>query len=181
VAEQPVRRLHRDLLVVRLRDHGAPVWAAWNSSVGTQGRYSTPSCRSRARRRSAAPALGAGARHSSAEPDDEHRRPRKSASCGCRARPPSASPNSTASAARGARRPCRRAGERGRERAQQHHERVHPRLLAVLRDVRVAGGEHRREPGGAAAEHDPAPQNASGTGAARTSATACAWRARRCS
>ena len=45
--------------------------------------------------------------------------------------------------------------ERGGEQAQQHHQRVHPRLLPVLRDVRVARGQHGREPGGAAAEHEP--------------------------
>jgi hypothetical protein len=79
-----------------LRDHGAPVWAAWNSSVGTQGRYRIavvpkPSAPSTSRARRSA----FGARNSSASQTTNIDAPRNSAQLWVYSATASESPNST--------------------------------------------------------------------------------------
>ena len=152
-----MRRLHRDLLVVGLaRPRGAGV-----GGLEEQRRHpgQVQKCGYAEAERAVdqpRPALGGRSQDQQRQPHHEHRRAEEERPVVRVQRDRQREPEQHRPAPRGALVDGVGAQvERGREEAQQHHERVHPRLLPVLRDVRVAGGEHGREPGGAAAEHEP--------------------------
>ena len=139
-----------------------------------------PSAPSRSRARRSA----AGRQEQQRQPGDEHRRAEEDRPVVRvqRDRQRDAEQHRPAPRA-GARRRCRRAGR----------ARCASKLSSTTSEyIRVScaycernglqRGQHRREPGGAAAEHEPgAPERDAGSAAARTAATARAWRARRCS